>query len=195
MIRRSAISGLTTALMALGWAALTTQAPPALAHALETKIEALSLITDNSLINGNPVINGKRDINSNRLLLQAQFGDGQPADAAWVRLVPPGGQPITMGRTGPKGELSFALPKDANGDWEVQVDGGPGHRDYLSLPVRGGKADLNQLSEAGPASPRTGLSLLTDISHLTGSNLLPGLSLGAVSGAALLWVQRRRPES
>jgi nickel transport protein len=82
-------------------------------------------------------------------MLSSAFSSGEPTANAAVRLVPPGGgSPIEVGRTNASGQLSFALPKGANGDWEVQVDGGPGHRDYLDMPVRQGRAQLDKLSHA-----------------------------------------------
>jgi nickel transport protein len=84
---------------------------------------------------------------NDKLLVQSAFSSGMPTTDAVVRLVPPGGQPLEVGRTDSQGQLSFALPKNANGDWELQVDGGPGHRDYLEMPVRAGQAQLDQLSE------------------------------------------------
>ena len=80
------------------------------------------------------------------LLLQSQFSSGQPTADAVVRLVPPAGQPLELGRTDSQGRLSFALPAQASGAWELQVDGGPGHRDYLEMPVRAGQADLERIS-------------------------------------------------
>ncbi|MFM8544324.1 MAG: hypothetical protein ACKOAP_04970, partial [Vulcanococcus sp.] len=88
--------------------------------------------------------------NTDQLLLQSAFSSGVPTADAVVRLVPPGGQPLEVGRTDSQGQLSFALPKNANGDWELQVDGGPGHRDYLEMPVRAGQPQLDQLSEHEP---------------------------------------------
>ena len=117
-------------------AAVISAASSAQAHAIQTNLEAFR--------------------NNHVLLLQSRFGNGQPAQAALVTLVPPGGQPIPVGRTNSKGQLSFALPNDANGEWDVQVDGGPGHRDYLSLPVTKGQADLKRISDGhrpNPASP------------------------------------------
>ncbi len=32
-----------------------------------------------------------------------------------------------------------------NGTVDLQVDGGPGHRDYLELPVQDGEVDLNEV--------------------------------------------------
>jgi nickel transport protein len=52
-----------------------------------------------------------------------------------VRVVPPGGSGgVELGRTDARGSLTFTLPKQVRPDWELQVDGGPGHRDYLELP-------------------------------------------------------------
>ena len=116
--------------------AVVAAAGSAQAHAIQTNLEAFR--------------------NNHVLLLQSSFGNGQPAQAALVTLVPPVGQPIPVGRTNSKGQLSFALPNDANGEWDVQVDGGPGHRDYLSLPVTKGQADLKRISDGhrpNPASP------------------------------------------
>jgi len=49
-------------------------------------------------------------------------------------VVPPnGGEPIEVGRTDANGQISFTLPEQAGADWEIQVDAGPGHRDYLEL--------------------------------------------------------------
>ena len=96
-------------------------APAARSHAIESSLERLSALND-------------------QLLLETRFGNGEPASDAVVRLVPPGGQPVEVGRTDGQGRLSFQLPSQASGDWEVQVDGGPGHRDYLELPAGSGPA-------------------------------------------------------
>ncbi|MFM7652446.1 MAG: hypothetical protein ACKO5M_05925, partial [Vulcanococcus sp.] len=51
--------------------------------------------------------------NTDQLLLQSAFSSGVPTADAVVRLVPPGGQPLEVGRTDSQGQLSFALPKNA----------------------------------------------------------------------------------
>ena len=84
---------------------------------------------------------------SDSLMLQSHFSNGEPTRDALVRLVAPDGASLELGRTNAEGQLSFALPKRASGDWELQVDGGPGHRDYLEMPVQGGQAQLDQISE------------------------------------------------
>jgi len=66
--------------------------------------------------------------------LASSFSTGVPVADASVKLVPPGGTPIALGRTDARGQLNFQLPAGAGSDWEIQVDGGPGHRDYLELP-------------------------------------------------------------
>jgi len=112
----------------LGLASLLLSPGLARAHGIETSLTATPSLHDH-------------------LLLQSHFSSGQPTADAVVRLVPPGGQPMEVGRTDSHGQLSFALPSNASGDWELQVDGGPGHRDYLEMPVRAGQVQLDQLSE------------------------------------------------
>ena len=109
---------------------------------------------------------------ADQLQLHSQFSNGEPTRDAVVRLVPPHGQPLELGRTDGQGQLSFALPKGANGSWELQVDGGPGHRDYLEMPLRGGQAQLDRISEQ--AHPAQGNWLL-GLSGLGGAAMLLGL--------------------
>lgn len=47
---------------------------------------------------------------------------------------PDGTASVELGQTDAAGRLTFALPARARADWEVQVDAGPGHRDYIELP-------------------------------------------------------------
>jgi nickel transport protein len=110
---------------------------------------------------------------SEELTLQSQFSSGEPTRDAVVRLVPPGGVPIEVGRTDARGQLSFALPKGASGDWEVQVDGGAGHRDYLEMPVQGGQAQLDRVSQHH-ARP-LGLASLAGLGGLGAAAMLLGL--------------------
>ena len=54
---------------------------------------------------------------------------------ATVRMVSPDGTAsVDLGHTNADGQLTFTLPAQARADWEVQVDAGPGHRDYIELP-------------------------------------------------------------
>lgn len=106
--------------------------------------------------------------------LESSFSSGMPARDAAVRLIPPGGEPITVGQTDARGHLSFRLPPQASPDWEIQVDAGPGHRDYLELPAAAsspGAASLTRGAGA-PAGLRTSLLAL---GGLGGVGLLAGL--------------------
>jgi nickel transport protein len=151
-----------------GGAAVFAAAGSAHAHAIETNLEAFR--------------------NNHLLLLQSSFGNGQPATAALVTLVSPGGHPIPVGRTNSKGQLSFALPRDANGEWEVQVDGGPGHRDYLSVPINNGQADLNRMSAGHQPNP---IEWLSDL-NLAAPWILIGALGGFLGGCTALLLGRHR---
>ena len=145
---------------------LLATAPRGHAHAIESSITRVA-----SLNNG--------------LMVSSQFSSGQPTVDAQVRLIPPGGQAIDLGHTDSRGQLSFALPKGASGDWEVQVDGGPGHRDYLNLPVQAGKAQLDRISDRQ----------VPGVGDLIATALHPGvLALGSLCGLAgvLIGMDRRR---
>ena len=111
--------------------------------------------------------------------LASSFSTGAPVADASVKLVPPGGTPIALGRTDARGQLNFQLPAGARSDWEIQVDGGPGHRDYLELPkgaVRPAATTLLKQPQ-GSANPPNRL-------------LPPLLGLGLVGALAGLWVVR-----
>ncbi|MEB3261862.1 MAG: hypothetical protein VKK94_02760 [Cyanobacteriota bacterium] len=124
---------------------------PARAHAIESSLERVSGLTD-------------------ALVLESRFGPDQPAADAEVRLVAPGGASITMGRTDAQGSLRFQLPENVGADWEVVVDQGPGHRDYLELPA-GAQARRIQ---------RQPLSVPTPLATLVGLAALGGLGCTAL---------------
>ncbi len=106
--------------------------------------------------------------------VQSSFSTGVPASDAAVRLVPAGGGPaIELGHTGPDGRLSFTLPPTAQPGWEIQVDAGPGHRDYLE-PTDAENLPPGAGSNAHAAQP----------SHQRMS--MPGLLSGALTGIALM---------
>ena len=90
---------------------------------------------------------------SESLMIESRFSNGEPTSDAVVRLVSPAGEALELGRTDAQGPLSFALPERADGAWELQVDGGPGHRDYLDMPVQAGTAQLDQISQHRHSSP------------------------------------------
>jgi nickel transport protein len=101
---------------------------PVRAHAIESNLEHLHP-------HGQATPRAAAANAADQLRLQSSFSTGQPVVAAAVRLMPPNGDnPLEIGRTDSEGQLTFTLPRQARLDWEVQVDGGPGHRDYLELP-------------------------------------------------------------
>ena len=80
------------------------------------------------------------------LQLSSRFSNGEPTQGAVVRLLNADGTPgQELGRTDAEGRLSLDLSSLVNGTVDLQVDGGPGHRDYLELPVRDGEVDLNEV--------------------------------------------------
>ncbi len=95
--------------------AVVLAAGPAMAHGLESSLERVA------------------DLNRT-FALTSQFSTGVPAAGAAVSLVAPAGQTVALGRTDAHGQLRFQLPQAVDGSWEVRVDQGPGHRDYLELP-------------------------------------------------------------
>lgn len=118
-----------------------------------------------------------------RLQLESSFSTGVPASEAAVRLVPPdGGTPIELGRTDAQGRLTISLPAKTPSDWEIQVDAGPGHRDYLELPTTG--------SPAGTDHARVPLRVLPSAALAAG--WAPLLMLGMLGGLGGL-LGRRRP--
>lgn len=106
--------------------------------------------------------------------LESSFSSGVPARDAEVRLVPPaGGAPIALGHTDNQGRLRFRLPPQASADWEIQVDAGPGHRDYLEVPPSSNAKAAGVSSSEGPL--RGALSHTLAYSALGLSGLLGGL--------------------
>lgn len=93
-------------------------APAARAHGIETNLERL----------------GDRLSNS-PYQLESRFSSGLPAKEARVRMVSADGTAsVEIGATNAEGRLTFSVPAQAKADWEIQVDAGPGHRDYIELP-------------------------------------------------------------
>ena len=80
------------------------------------------------------------------LQLSSNFSNGEPTQGAVVRLLNADGTPgKELGRTDADGRLNLDLSKVDNGTVDLQVDGGPGHRDYLELPVHDGEVNLNEV--------------------------------------------------
>ena len=155
-------------------AALLASEQPVSAHAIESSLERVSGLTD-------------------ALLLQSRFSSDQPASDADVRLVAPDGKTIALGRTDANGSLQFQLPKGVGAGWEVQVDQGPGHRDYLELPAASGNATVQP-----PAQPTAQVSLVERTWRDARRTLLqpqPLALAGLVAlgglGGAVLWRRQR----
>ena len=106
--------------------------------------------------------------------LESSFSSGEPASDAAVRLVPPGGgAPIALGHTDSQGRLSFRLPSQATPDWEIQVDAGPGHRDYLEVPAATTGKQAGVSTSKGPVHGKLSHGLA--LSALGLSGLMGGL--------------------
>ncbi|CAI8239877.1 MAG: Uncharacterised protein [Prochlorococcus marinus str. MIT 9313] len=88
-----------------------------------------------------------------------------------VRVLEANGAPgRELGRMDQQGKLSLSLPDMQEGTLDLQVDAGPGHRDYLMLPIRSGKVKLDEVVSQ-PKTPQTPWFLAS-----TGSPLLLGLA-------------------
>lgn len=112
-------------LLALGLAGSLVRPEQARAHAIESSVVRLQALRDT-------------------LELQTHFSTGVPVDGAAVRLQSADGRhSLALGRTDSRGALRFQLPAAAGPDWELQVDGGAGHRDYLELPSAPGPQALH----------------------------------------------------
>ena len=80
------------------------------------------------------------------LQLSSSFSNGEPTQGAVVRLLNADGTPgQELGRTDADGRLNLDLSSVGNGTVDLQVDGGPGHRDSLELPVQDGEVNLNEV--------------------------------------------------
>jgi nickel transport protein len=143
-------------LLSLVWAT------PTRAHGIESSLERLSLLK------------------SDTFQLESRFSSGEPAQSATVRVVSPQGDAIEVGQTNGEGQLRFQLPRQAGSDWEVQVDAGPGHRDYLEL-------DSGAQSTA-PARRLTQPQRWLD----QRTHLLVGLTGAGLGAAGLLRLRRRQ---
>ena len=105
------------------------------------------------------------------LELQSHFSTGTPVEGAVVRVLEANGAPgRELGRMDQQGKLSLSLPDMQEGTLDLQVDAGPGHRDYLMLPIRSGKVKLEEVVSQ-PKTPHPSWFLAS-----TGSPLLLGLA-------------------
>ena len=79
-----------------------------------------------------------------QLELTSSFSTGEPVEGAVVRILKADGTPgEELGRIDAGGRLQMTLPELADGLVDLQVDGGPGHRDYLTLPLQQGRVNLD----------------------------------------------------
>ena len=167
----------------LASAALLACAHPqaASAHAIQSTLETLGSLsrayTGSSTGAGTDAAG--TDAAGPSFALASSFSTGVPVADASVKLVPPGGTPIALGRTDARGQLNFQLPAGTGSDWEIQVDGGPGHRDYLELPKAAVRPAATTFKVQPQDSPNPPNRLLT-----------PLLGLGLVGALAGLWVVR-----
>ena len=76
------------------------------------------------------------------LELSSSFSNGEPTQGAVVRLLNADGSAGTeLGRTDASGKLKLDLSGVDDGVVDLQVDGGPGHRDYLEMRVNDGEVN------------------------------------------------------
>jgi len=158
-------------------------APGARAHGIQSTLERLGSFTSSSPYQ-----------------LESRFSSGVPARDAAVRMVSPDGvDSVELGHTNNEGQLTFRLPAQARADWEVQVDAGPGHRDYLELLAPGAQAS----GKAAQASPAAFLLPLVrewqqfgralPVQSLTGALAIGALGLGGLGlGVGARSLARRR---
>jgi nickel transport protein len=148
----------------IGGCTLAFLAPPVVhAHGIQSTLERLG-----------------RSTLSSPYQLESRFSTGLPARDAAVRMVSPtGDSSVELGHTNADGQLTFTLPSQARTDWEVQIDAGPGHRDYVELPG----------TVPGVLHSQTPSSRLLSLTRAAGS--LSALALlGAMAG---LMLYRPRP--
>jgi len=161
----------------VGIASLLLAPAAARAHGIQSNLEILD------------------SLSASRLRLDASFSTGEPVAAATVRLVAPDGSgAIDLGRTDNTGQLTFAVPKQASAGWELQVDGGPGHRDYLELPGAGPQAVQPAASRSVLARELQQMGRRVPVKGLTGAVAIGALSLGGLGlglGVRSLARQRR----
>lgn len=81
-----------------------------------------------------------------QLELSSSFSNGEPAAGAVVRLLNPDGSPgEELGRMDADGQVQLDLSSVQDGRYDLQVDGGPGHRDYLEVPVHAGRVRIDDV--------------------------------------------------
>ena len=130
-------------------AALLTLPLPAHSHAVETRFSGL--------------------ISGGLLELNSSFSSGEPLADAEVRLEShDGSQSIPLGATDGDGHFAATLPELDSQSWDVVIDGGIGHRDYLGLDeeMEVSRSGLQQLWLAVSGMLGATLALTGSISHV-----------------------------
>ena len=80
------------------------------------------------------------------LELSSSFSNGEPTKGAVVRLLNADGSAgQELGRTDQAGRLTLHLGTVRDGVVDLQIDGGPGHRDYLEMPIQAGQVKLDEV--------------------------------------------------
>ena len=83
------------------------------------------------------------------LELSSRFSNGEPAAGAVIRLLQADGTPgEELGRTDAAGQIRLDLDGVKDGRYDLQVDGGPGHRDYLEVPIQAGRVNLDEVVQS-----------------------------------------------
>ena len=83
------------------------------------------------------------------LELRSNFSNGTPATGAVVRLLNPDGSAgDILGTTDASGQIRLDLSDVEDGRYDLQVDAGPGHRDYLDIPVNAGRVELDEVVQS-----------------------------------------------
>ena len=120
-----------------------------LAHAVQTDVSSL--------------------LPSGAINLRTSFSSGEPLAHAPVRLEShDGSQSIPLGATDGDGHFAATLPELDSQSWDVVIDGGIGHRDYLGLDeeVEISRSGLQQLWLAVSGMLGATLALTGSISHV-----------------------------
>jgi nickel transport protein len=195
LLRLPVAPGVATALAGVALLAMASTTPVR-AHGIESSLETLSPLSAGSFTGPAKASRASaKRIPSDTLQLESRFSSGEPAQSATVRLVPPQGEAIVLGQTNAEGQLQFQLPSQAGSDWELQVDAGPGHRDYLELSENLMDAAASLPATAAPALVRS--SLVRKVGQPQRwldqrSQLLVGLTSVGLGAAGLLSSTRRR---
>ena len=85
----------------------------------------------------------------NELELQSHFSNGEPAQGAVVRLIESDGSSgQELGRTNENGQAILDISTLKDGYFDIQVDCGPGHKDYLEIPLKAGKVIIDNVVQS-----------------------------------------------